>query len=68
MLDSEAEAEGDIDGEAISLLEAEGAGAAVPGSAVAPPPQAARVRGNAIAAVRAAMRAKREVLDILGSS
>jgi hypothetical protein len=67
MLDAEAEAEGDIDGEAISLLEAEGAGA-VPGSAVAPPPQAARVRGNAIAAVRAAMRAKREVLDILGSS
>jgi hypothetical protein len=63
--EAEADIEGDMDGEAIELAADEGA---VPGSAVAPPPQAARVSGNAIAALRAAMRAKRELLDILVSS
>jgi ABC-2 type transport system ATP-binding protein len=68
-MDGEADIEGDIeesmDGEAISVLEAEGA-MELPGSAVAPPPQAARVRGKAMAALRAAIRTKR-VLDKMSS-
>jgi hypothetical protein len=68
--------DGDIDGDsigvAISLLEADGALDAA-GWAAAPPPQAARVSGKVMAAARAAIRTKRElvkleVMDMLGSS
>jgi hypothetical protein len=66
---SEAEADGDsdIEGDAIVLVDAEGA-VDEAGSAVAPPPHAASARGKVMAAARVATLAKREVVNIRCSS
>jgi hypothetical protein len=69
LAEGEAEADSDMEGEAIALDDVAAEGAVdAPGSAVAPPPHAASVRGKLMAAARVATLAKREVVNIRCSS